>query len=437
MNQTQRRGGNGRCRRSNKPCSQAGRAAAWIGLLLIPALMAADDPGRPPTGAAAGSAKAAPSGAEFLEKTWPGHPEWLAMLADIVVKGEKIGGGDGWFRKAVAQTRFDWQSTRAALDRDGDGSISRPEFAGDARDFARLDRVRDGVLTAADFDFSPRSGAPAPGSVLFQRADRDGNGKITREEFAALFGTVDSGELGFLSLDDLQQVFAAPAETMRDRTGGQGGLTRGTFLKSFFRRELGAFPAGPGLDQAAPDFTLRTVDGGDEVTLSRRIGPKPVVLIFGNFTCSPFRAQAGNIEKLHRRYQDRATFLMVYVREAHPTDGWRMVANDRVGVATRQPVSDAERVEVARSCSKALGFGFPMLVDGIDDAVNDRYSGIPSRFYVIDRAGKIAYKSGRGPFGFKPEEMEQSLILLLRQEAGMPTPETSGRPARAGEAAPH
>ena len=32
------------------------------------------------------------------------------------------------------------------------------------------------------------------------------------------------------------------------------------------------------------------------------------------------------------RYRDRATFLMVYVREAHPTDGWQMESNDRVGV---------------------------------------------------------------------------------------------------------
>jgi alkylhydroperoxidase family enzyme len=42
---------------------------------------------------------------------------------------------------------------------------------------------------------------------------------------------------------------------------------------------------------------------------------------------------------------------------------------------------------------------------------------MPSRLYLIDRAGKVAYKSGRGPFGFKPAELEQSLILLLAQEA--------------------
>jgi hypothetical protein len=121
---------------------------------------------------------------------------------------------------------------------------------------------------------------------------------------------------------------------------------------------------------------------------------------------------------------------MVYVREAHPTDGWRMVTNDRVGVSVPQPRTYDERATVAQSCGRRLGLSFPMLVDTIDDAVNDRYCGLPSRLYLIDRAGKIAYKSGRGPFGFDPAEMEHSLVLYLQEEeasrggaqAGVPRP---------------
>ena len=59
----------------------------------------------------------------------------------------------------------------------------------------------------------------------------------------------------------------------------------------------------------------------------------------------------------------------------------------------------------------------PVLVDGLDDAVGHAYSGMPDRLYVIDRDGRVAYKGGRGPFEFKPAEMEQSLILLLLDEA--------------------
>ena len=169
---------------------------------------------------------------------------------------------------------------------------------------------------------------------------------------------------------------------------------------------------GPALNERAPDFTLKTPDGRSEVTLSKIVGPKPVILVFGNYTCRPFRGQGGTLEKLYLRYKDRASFLAVYVREAHPTDGWRMEVNDVLGVAIRQPRTYAERAGVAEVCATTLGLSFPVLVDTLDDAVNNQYCGIPSRLYLIDADRRIAYKSGRGPFGFKPAEAEQSLEHL-------------------------
>jgi hypothetical protein len=116
---------------------------------------------------------------------------------------------------------------------------------------------------------------------------------------------------------------------------------------------------------------------------------------------------------LQKRYGDRVEFLAIYVREAHPTDGWRMLSNDRVGISFKQPTEKGDRLEVAKKCCAALEITMPVLVDDIDDHVGHAYSGMPDRLYVIDREGKIAYKSGRGPFGFKPGEMEQSLVLML------------------------
>ncbi len=106
----------------------------------------------------------------------------------------------------------------------------------------------------------------------------------------------------------------------------------------------------------------------------------------------------------------------MYVREAHPIDGWRMESNDRVGVATNQPKTNPERVAVATQCHDLLEMNMPVLVDGIDDRVGNAYSGMPDRLYVIDRNGKVAFKSGRGPFWFNPAEMEQSLIMTLLDE---------------------
>jgi alkylhydroperoxidase family enzyme len=363
-----------------------------------------------------------------LERAWPEHPEWVTMLVDIL-QGSQLGPGDGWFRKAVAQTRYTWGGTCSRLDGNKNGAIERDEFSGDDADFARLDRDGDGRLAAPDFDFSAHALTPSPGMMLFYGADRDGNGKVTREELDGLFRMLDRDQAGFLSLSDLQRAFTPPPRG-RGSSGGSGGPTRWTLVKGLLRQEIGSMQPGPAVGEKAPDFLLKTVDGQSEIALSQLVGSKPVVLVFGNFTCGPFRGQAGNVEKLYRRYKDRATFLAVYVREAHPTDGWSMESNDRVGVHLRQPRSYEERVGVAQTCSQVLGLGMPMVVDSIDDQVGARYSGMPSRLYLIDRDGKVAYKSGRGPFGFKPDELEHSLLLLLdeartagtRQEARVPLP---------------
>jgi len=349
-----------------------------------------------------------------FRKVWPAPPESVAMLVDIL-RGSQLGPTDGWFKTAVTQTRYDWNATRKRLDRDVDGRITRREFSGCDADFARLDRDHDGVLDERDFDFSAHALTPSPGAMLFYLADRDGNGKLTHEELDRFFRSADSGGEGFLSLADLQEAMTPP-QRGRGSSGGPQGPSRLTLIKGLFRQEIGSLQSGPALGTTAPDFTLKTVDGRQEITLSKLIGPKPVVLVFGNFTCGPFRSQAGNVEKLYRRYRDRATFVMVYVREAHPVDGWKMESNDRVGVSLPQPQTDEERVKVARMCSSRLSMGMPMLVDTISDIVGARYSGMPSRLYLIDQRGRVAFKNGRGPFGFKPAELEHSLILLLQDE---------------------
>jgi alkyl hydroperoxide reductase subunit AhpC len=403
--------------------------AAGVALAI---LVAADEPGKPTRQPAQAPGGDAAEVAQALKESWPDHPEWVDMLAAIL-QDEPMSSTYGWFRTAVAQTRFDWAASRKRFDRDSDGKVARGEFPGDAADFSRLDRDRDKALTAADFDFSGSAIAASPGAMVFMRADADGNGKITPEEMNAFFKMADSGGEGFLSLSDLQEAFNPPPARSSAPTGS-GRPTKAMLVRGLFRQEIGSLQPGPKVDESAPDFTLKTNDGKAEITLSRLLGPKPVVLIFGSFTCGPFRSQSGNIEKLYRRYKDRATFVMVYVRDAHPTDGWRMESNDRVGAVTAQPTTYDERVAVAQKCGRVLNLGFPMLVDTIDDSVGARYSGMPGRLYVIDRQGKVAFKSGRGPYLFKPAEMEHSLVLLLQEEGASPA--QKARVSLRGEPAP-
>ena len=112
-------------------------------------------------------------------------------------------------------------------------------------------------------------------------------------------------------------------------------------------------------------------------------------------------------------YRDRVAFHAVYIQEAHPSDIWQMGSNIREGVVFRNPRSDAERFQVADSCVRTLGVRIPALIDGMDNTVEQAYTGWPDRLYLIDRAGRVAYKSRPGPFGFEPSGLEAAIRGLL------------------------
>ena len=64
-------------------------------------------------------------------------------------------------------------------------------------------------------------------------------------------------------------------------------------------------------------------------------------------------------------------------------------------------------------CVRNLGIELPALVDEPDNRIERAYTGWPDRLYVVDRDGRIAYKSAAGPFGFKPAEVAAALARLL------------------------
>ena len=80
------------------------------------------------------------------------------------------------------------------------------------------------------------------------------------------------------------------------------------------------------------------------------------------------------------------------------------------------PVTLGERNEVAKVCMAKLALEpMPALVDTLDDAVNDSYDAWPDRLYLIGRDGRVAYHGGRGPWGFKPDELEEA----IKRELGL------------------
>ena len=90
----------------------------------------------------------------------------------------------------------------------------------------------------------------------------------------------------------------------------------------------------------------------------------------------------------------------MYIREAHPEDGWQIPMNLTDDVVFHQPKTIEERAEVAKACVLRLQLEMPTVLDSIDDATDRAYAALPERLYVVDAEGSVFFKSGPGPFGF-------------------------------------
>jgi hypothetical protein len=353
---------------------------------------------------------------EEIEAAYEGQeiPEAIRMYL-VIVRGGQLDGRGGWF--GPAESRFSWEWLAARHGVQPEESIKDEQFDGPPTIFKVLDRDRNKALDKADFDWASNNPWVQQSNMvgrIFRRMDPSGDGRMTSDEWQAFFVRVAGGQ-ETIRIEQLRDAWI----------GGQtGGFAPGdepskdTLIKGLFGSELGSLQEGPDVDAPAPLFELKPLSGGGPVRLADMIGTKPIVLCFGNFTCGPFRSIYPAVEAVQERHPESAHFLLIYVREAHPTDGWAMSSNEKAGVSVAQPTTYDERVAVAGQCAAKLNPRMPLLVDDIGDPVGNAYSGMPARLYVIDREGRVAYKSGRGPFGFKPEEMEQALAMLLLSESG-------------------
>ncbi|HEY2157669.1 MAG TPA: EF-hand domain-containing protein [Isosphaeraceae bacterium] len=127
-----------------------------------------------------------------------------------------------------------------ALDKNGDGKVSRDEFTGRPAMFDRVDANKDGYLEAAEVKALVASatkqaaapGAPQPGARIMTM-DKNGDGKVSREEYSgppALFDRLDSNSDGFLVRDEAAEGPRVMLGLLRGMdTNGDGKLSRDEF----------------------------------------------------------------------------------------------------------------------------------------------------------------------------------------------------------------
>ena len=122
----------------------------------------------------------------------------------------------------------------------------------------------------------------------------------------------------------------------------------------------------------------------------------------------------GALHELYDRFSDRVDFLVVYIKEAHPEDGWVLTSNRNEGIAFADPDSIDGRADVAEDCAVRLAVRMPVLLDDLDNEVARQYGAWPDRLYLIGTDGRIAFQGGEGPFGFRPDELEAAIEAELR-----------------------
>ena len=115
------------------------------------------------------------------------------------------------------------------------------------------------------------------------------------------------------------------------------------------------------------------------------------------------------MERLYDRFQDRIEFFVVYVQEAHPTDGWQVDSNIQNRILYRQHQSFDEREEAAQSCTIGMHISIPILVGEMDNSIDEAYGAAPERLYLIGKDGKVVYHGGAGPHFFDLDELDEAI----------------------------
>jgi Spy/CpxP family protein refolding chaperone/peroxiredoxin len=151
--------------------------------------------------------------------------------------------------------------------------------------------------------------------------------------------------------------------------------------------ESESIATGPQAGQPAPEFSLQKLDGL-KLNLSNFKG-KVVVLTFGSYSSPSFRRRAQGLEEIYKRYDDRANFLLVYTKEAHPKNGWQVDRNKDENVEVPEASDMSAREQQAKQARSTLHRSWPTLIDTMDDSAAKAYGAGECTTFIIDREGKI------------------------------------------------
>lgn len=280
-------------------------------------------------------------------------------------------------------------------------------------------KIATSVIELMDLN-KDRNASKAEYGQLFIYADRDKNGSITPKEIVKLMSENQQEEMP-LFITDVADSLIQLMDVNEDKKISKIDH-RAFFLRAdqdsdsiVTQIELAEFilkllqDVGPKVNEVAPDFSLVT-DDDVTVKLSDRIGKTAVVLIFGNCTSPSLRSQAEALERVYQTYKAKSEWYMVYIQEANSVNESQADSDHEMETKIKNPKTMEKYKALADTCRRELGFSFPVLVDGMDDnKFRKAYAAWAKRIYVVDKKGKIAYKSEPISESFDPRKLGQKL----------------------------
>ncbi|KAK7079090.1 Responsible for the deiodination of T4 (3,5,3',5'- tetraiodothyronine) [Halocaridina rubra] len=115
-------------------------------------------------------------------------------------------------------------------------------------------------------------------------------------------------------------------------------------------------------------------------------------------------ANLQRFRQITKDFSEVADYVLIYIAEAHPTDGWAIEGN--IEIANHKNLE--ERFRAAQQMLEIEPQSCPVLVDTLSDDANRAYGGMPERLYIV-LDGVIVYKGEQGPYGYKLREVEEWL----------------------------
>lgn len=115
-------------------------------------------------------------------------------------------------------------------------------------------------------------------------------------------------------------------------------------------------------------------------------------------------ARLKTFQRLARQNADVADFVVVYIEEAHPSDGW---------VSTDAPhqIPKHRCLEERLSAARLILLEVPdclVVVDSMENSCSAAYGAYFNRLYVVQE-GKVVYQGSRGPEGYRISELRDWL----------------------------